>query len=340
MKLFSSAKDIVFCSVIFVLVAALVFSGVVIKQKSDAAKAVKEIISQNEEKIEAADEKISQLEEELKQKEAQTEEAQTKLAEIEAQKQQLEAEKRKLEQANRDLKNQIALLKAQKEQQVYAPAGTVQASAPEARRVCYLTFDDGPSSNTLRILLILEQYGVKATFFVMSTSKIEYVKQVKERGHTIGLHTSSHDYATVYSSVSAYFADLQQISDTVEALTGVQSKIIRFPGGSSNTKSQNYCKGIMTALSSEVTARGYSYFDWNVSSGDASSARPSAAYIKNCVLNGARNKNSICVLMHDSAGKTTTVDALPGIILGLFEMGYTFAPLQQTTYGYHQPIAN
>lgn len=75
------------------------------------------------------------------------------------------------------------------------PSGgtTPQARQPDGRRVCYLTFDDGPSDKTLEILDILGKYRVKATFFVIESGNIEYVKKIYEAGHTIGLHTASHD---------------------------------------------------------------------------------------------------------------------------------------------------
>ena len=115
---------------------------------------------------------------------------------------------------------------------------------------------------------------------------------------------------------------------------------MRFPGGSSNKVSAKYCGGIMTRLVSLVQERGYSYFDWNVASGDADSNTPSYTYIRNNVLNSAKNKNSACVLMHDSSAKTTTVQALPEIIEGLMAMGYRFEALTPDTYGYHHRNLN
>ena len=170
-------------------------------------------------------------------------------------------------------------------------------------------------------------------------SKIEYLPQIHAAGHTIGLHTQSHDYAQIYKSVDAYFADLNAISAKVKELTGVDSKVIRFPGGGSNKISKNYYKGIMTILTRQVTEMGYTYFDWNVDSGDASGSL-SASKIAQNVIQGAKNKTSICVLMHDTASKTTTVDALPTIIEGLAAQGYTFQPLTKDSYGYHHKVNN
>ena len=249
--------------------------------------------------------------------------------------------KESLESENSRLKKEITELKAKKAAVAKYLNKTAVAQNPQPTgKVCYLTFDDGPSANTLKILEILDKYKVKATFFVVNDAhtKIEYIKQIHAAGHTVGLHSSSHVYEQIYKSVDNYFADLNALSAKVKELIGVESKVLRFPGGSSNTVSKT--PKIMTTLSHMVTERGYTYFDWNVSSEDASAARVSASKITYNVLQGARNKNSICVLMHDAAGKTTTVDALPGIIEGLIVQGFSFAPLTAESYGYHHGINN
>ncbi len=222
------------------------------------------------------------------------------------------------------------------------PSGgtTPQARQPDGRRVCYLTFDDGPSDKTLEILDILGKYRVKATFFVIESGNIEYVKKIYEAGHTIGLHTASHDYSVIYSGEEMFYRDITELSDKIYELIGVRPTLLRFPGGSSNTVSRNYCRGIMTRLVKTVGGRGYSYFDWNISSGDAENPTPSYTYIRNRVLTSAAEKNSACVLMHDSADKASTVQALPEIIEGMLRMGYSIEPLKSDTYGYHHRNLN
>ena len=148
-----------------------------------------------------------------------------------------------------DLRSQINALKP--------PSSTPTAqTTDDGKKVAYLTFDDGPSTNTSKILEILRQYNAKATFFVIGTSKLDMVKQMADEGHCVALHSDSHDYKKIYTSTDAYFADLQAISDKVKNQIGTAPKIIRFPGGSSNTVSKKYCKGIMTQLVKEVTDRG------------------------------------------------------------------------------------
>lgn len=210
----------------------------------------------------------------------------------------------------------------------------------DGEKVCYLTFDDGPSSKvTTRILSTLDQYNVKATFFVVGTGKLSLLKDIHAAGHAIGLHTNTHEW-DIYKSTEAYFADLQAISDKVYAEIGIRTKIMRFPGGSSNTVSIKRCAGIMSKLVEMVEEKGYVYFDWNVDSTDASKNNIPKDTIVNNVLKYAKNKDKICVLMHDTNAKSTTADALPEIIEGLKEMGFEFKTLDQNSPIFHQKVNN
>lgn len=197
----------------------------------------------------------------------------------------------------------------------------------------YLTFDDGPSNLTVEILDILKEEGVKATFFVTSNASAlpSVVKRAYNEGHTIALHTYSHNYSYVYSSSTNYFLDLDKISDIVYNIIGVRSKYIRFPGGSSNTVSRNYAIGIMSYLTEEVKNRGYRYFDWNVDSNDAGSSYHNASEIYNNVVNNLSPNRVNMVLMHDSYGHTATVEALRGIIEFAKSYGYTFKAIDDNT---------
>lgn len=196
-------------------------------------------------------------------------------------------------------------------------------------KVAYLTFDDGPSENTIKILDILKKNNVTATFFVTAQfrSSADTMKKIVDGGHSIGLHTYSHDYGKIYSSTDNYFKDLQKIHDLVQEKTGVDTKIMRFPGGSSNTLSKSYSKGIMTKLTGMVKDKGYAYFDWNCDSTDAAgNNRPPEKLVTN-TIESAGGQQHICILMHDTAAKSTTVDALPKIIKELRKKGYSFDKL-------------
>ena len=187
----------------------------------------------------------------------------------------------------------------------------------------YLTFDDGPSAETDRILDILKEYNVKATFFVIGKTDENSVKayqRIVEEGHTLGMHSYSHQYAQVYASREAFEDDLTSLQDYLFSITGMESTFYRFPGGSSNKVS----KIPMSDLIQCLKERNITYFDWNVSSGDASGTQLSSQTIINNVMNGINgaHKNYV-VLFHDSAAKKTTVDALPEIIEQLQAMEHT-----------------
>lgn len=205
-------------------------------------------------------------------------------------------------------------------------------------KIVYLTLDDGPSVNTQKVLDILEKYNCKATFFVTNINP-EYkdmIKKCYDAGHTIGLHTYSHDYAKVYSGEEAYFEDLDKIGAMVKEEIGYVPAFIRFPGGASNGISKKYSKGIMTQLTQAVTAKGYQYYDWNCSSGDGGNC-DAATLIEHAT---SVNYNNIMLLSHDSNGKETTVEALPKIIEHYQALGYVFKAIDKESFAAHHKTSN
>ena len=207
-------------------------------------------------------------------------------------------------------------------------------------KIVYLTFDDGPSAYTGELLDILARYNVKATFFVTNRNPgyNNFIKRAYEEGHTIALHTSSHNYSQVYASVDAYFNDLNEINETVKNITGDYSHLIRFPGGSSNTVSRNYSIGIMSTLTQMVTDKGYKYFDWNVSSGDADGRSHSSADYANNIINGLGNNSYYIVLQHDT--NVNSIRAVSTVIEYGLSHGYTFLPLDMSSPVVHHKVAN
>ena len=220
-------------------------------------------------------------------------------------------------------------------------------------KVIYLTFDDGPSGYTKKLLEVLDKYDAKATFFVTHNNSIanEMIVKEYEAGHTVAVHTYTHDYKTIYASEKAYFDDMNKMNDIIEELTGERAAIIRFPGGSSNHVSKNYCDGIMTKLAADMDELGILYYDWNVDSGDAGSTSPRTnaqeywePLYKN-VINGiaykAKNGCFSVVLQHDV--KNFSVNEVENIIKWGLENGYEFRGLDlstPTTGGVHQGIWN
>lgn len=208
-------------------------------------------------------------------------------------------------------------------------------------KVIYLTFDDGPSSTiTPSLLQILKEEKVKATFFVINHSdSLNYlIKQEYDEGHTVALHSDTHVYSYVYSSVDNYFNDLTSIQNKVSGIIGIKPNIIRFPGGSSNTVSRKYSPGIMSILSKEVLNRGFIYFDWNVSSEDAGGAR-TASQVYNNVVNNLVYKNNV-VLLHDFESNYKTLNAIRDIIQYGKSHGYIFKAITQDTYPTRHHVNN
>ena len=194
----------------------------------------------------------------------------------------------------------------------------------------YLTFDDGPSKNTESILMYLEKYNIKASFFVMpdETDKSkDFLNSMLEAGHEIGIHTMTHQYDIIYASVEAYLDDFNQAYNLVYEQTGYKPYLFRFPGGSIN----DYNKNVRGDIIAEMTRRGFVYFDWNVDSRDALDANWTQMY--NSVLNDVANLNRAIVLFHDRPGGQNTVLVLEDILKALIDdpKGYTFSAITPQT---------
>jgi len=217
-----------------------------------------------------------------------------------------------------------------------------KSESPKAdgKKTVYLTFDDGPSPVTPRVLEVLKKYEVKATFFVIGTSYTQHLKQITEEGHAIGLHSYTHNYERCYKDEAAFIEETKKISDLVKQHTGIESKLIRFPGGTSNKVSKKINKGIMTRLSKTMTELGYVYFDWNCSNGDAERKNVPASELLSNIKKQTGEKQEITVLMHDGYGKWTTAEALPSIIEHFKEKGYAFDILTTETKPYQAKPAN
>ena len=205
-------------------------------------------------------------------------------------------------------------------------------------KVVYLTFDDGPGAYTAKLLDVLKKYNAKATFFVTCAGDDSLIKREYDEGHAVALHTCSHNYAKIYVSDAAYFSDLDAVKARVKRITGYDATMIRFPGGSSNTVSANYNRGIMTRLTKEVQNRGYAYFDWNVSSGDAGNTTSSDVVYRNVVTGMGKFSNGEVVLQHDI--KSFSVDAVERIIQYGQEHGFVFEKLTPTSYTAHHGVNN
>ena len=207
---------------------------------------------------------------------------------------------------------------------------------PEGK-VVYLTFDDGPSAYTSELLDVLDAYGAKATFFVVGSGSGNMMRQIVKRGHSIGIHTVSHDYGQIYSSPEAYFDDLMKMQSIIYDHTGVKTTLMRFPGGSSNLVSRKSCEGIMTFLTQAVQDAGFQYFDWNVYSGDAGETKRTEKVVEN-VIGGIQEHRVSIVLQHDI--HKYSVDAVEDILRWGKRNGYKFLALQNDSPGFHHDLNN
>ncbi len=205
-----------------------------------------------------------------------------------------------------------------------------------------LTFDDGPSANTTAVLDVLKQYGVKATFFILnySESYIPVLKRMVNEGHTLAIHSYTHDYSAIYTSADAYMQGVYKMQDKIRKDTGVTASILRFPGGSSNTVSRRYSTGVMSQLTKRAEAEGFIYYDWNVDSGDADGNCMAKDYLVKNVKNGLKSGRVNVVLMHDAGPKTTTPQALGEIISYAQGQGYAFVPLSSSVPAVHHGVNN
>ncbi|MBR2544076.1 polysaccharide deacetylase family protein [Candidatus Saccharibacteria bacterium] len=211
---------------------------------------------------------------------------------------------------------------------VLKPTGTI-----------YLTFDDGPGEHTDRLLDILKKHHVLATFFVTGRGADELLKREHDEGHSIGLHSFSHDYSYIYRNTANFWDDMEKVRARVKTATGEDTLLMRFPGGSSNTVSARYDGGshIMSKLTKEATERGYTYFDWNVLSGDAGETTETDKVFEN-VTKSLKQGGSSVVLQHDIKG--FSVDAVERIIEFGLENGYIFDKLSADSFDAHHGVNN
>lgn len=210
------------------------------------------------------------------------------------------------------------------------PAAAPTAKKADGSRVAYLTFDDGPSQLTPELLSRLKENGVCATFFIVGRNAQKYpdsLKEMAEDGDVIGVHSWTHDYSYIYRNTNNFLTDFDNLNNYIYQQTGVHTKICRFPGGTNNTVCRRYSREhMMREIVSLVHKKGFEYYDWNVSSGEASANPPSREKIIENVVPACRGKNTVVILFHDTDVREY-VDAVPDIIAKLREEGFSFGTL-------------
>lgn len=199
----------------------------------------------------------------------------------------------------------------------------------EPEKCAYLTFDDGPSHNTGEILDILDANDVKATFFVVGRDESYYdtYRDIVDRGHTLGLHSYTHDYDKIYASLDDFSEDVEELRNLLYDVTGVDCVYYRFPGGSSNTVS----RVDMGELINYIEAEGLVYFDWNALNNDAVCGSYTPEQLVDNIMKDAVNYDDVVILMHDMDARHCTVESLQQLIDELRGAGYTLLPIDENT---------
>lgn len=240
------------------------------------------------------------------------------------------------ETENKQLKSTTDKLKKENEQ-LHSKLEELLDEKNSNRKIAYLTFDDGPSQNTSKILDTLSKHNINATFFVNgqdSEFALDMYRKIDSEGHTIGNHTYSHNYSDIYKDKSLFFKDFYKLESLLEKTIHKKTTFIRFPGGSNNLVSHQYGgSSIMNEIIADMEKSDYTYTDWNVDSMDASGINISKNTIVHSVLNQSKGKQFVNILMHDAASKTTTAEALPEIIEGLKNQGFEFKNISE-----HSPL--
>lgn len=211
-----------------------------------------------------------------------------------------------------------------------------QKKEEQSKKVAYLTFDDGPSELTERVLDVLEAYDIRATFFLVGCNITEETEPTVQRmaanNHVIGLHTYCHEGNEIYKSAQTYLEDLEKTKQRVYEVTGKEVSMFRFPWGSAN----NYLKRIEGSLFPLLEEKGYNYYDWNVSAED-SVGTPTAYSILHNIKKDFTRYDKPIVLMHDSSTNSLTAELLPDIIVMIKDAGYQFDTLDHLDKPYQYP---
>lgn len=259
------------------------------------------------------------------------------LRQVEIQKEKEAQEKRKAEE---EAKKAEEAAKAERDKSMSLQPGVAVGTMDpqDDEKVVYLTFDDGPSANTQRVLDILDQYDAKATFFITAQQPDYFpmIKKVYDEGHTVGLHSYTHEYDQVYASVDAYFDDLEKIGEVAKEQLGFVPCFIRFPGGASNSISKKYSAGIMTQLTQQVLDKGYQYYDWNVSSGDGGTVTADQIIAQS----ETDEYTKVMLLFHDTEAKESTIQALPTVMEYYKNLGYSFKAIDRESLVVHHEVNN
>lgn len=232
------------------------------------------------------------------------------------------------EETSQQEQNSMDVVEA-KEKNVTGGGITVSAG-----KKVYLTFDDGPSKETEKILDILKKKQVRATFFSIgredSFSRKMYQRIVQE-GHTLGMHSYSHQYKEIYQSMENFQSDFEKISNYLTEVTGIKPLYYRFPGGSIDHANNLE----MAELEQFFSSQGVTYFDWNVIAPNSVTDHVSTSKMVNGIMNSVALYDTSIVLMYDAADRKMTAKSLEPLLERLLNEGYEVLPIDENTIPIH-----
>lgn len=211
-------------------------------------------------------------------------------------------------------------------------------------KTIYLTIDDGPTDHTDQFLDVLKKYHSYATFFVigeMIKMRENIIRRIAEEGHSIGVHTYLHKYDVIYKSTEAFWEDNLRTRDMIKEITGIAPKIMRFPGGSSNTVSRHYCHKIMTTLAEQAESYGYVYYDWNIHPDDTRIDNKNVQELYDMLMNSIHSdQQPPIILIHDMPRLKNNPLIIEKMLDTAISEGYIFEPLNENVPPVHHRIAN
>ncbi|MCT8975230.1 polysaccharide deacetylase [Clostridium sp. CX1] len=195
------------------------------------------------------------------------------------------------------------------------------------KNIIYLTFDDGPSSIvTNNILDVLKEQNVKATFFIIGNNvkgSEDVLKRIYKEGHSIGLHTYSHQYKQIYSSENSFIEEMIKTSEEINRVIGIKPNIIRFPYGSNCYLNNDFLV--------KLHNNNFKVYDWNASISDGTKPYSSPEeFAKEAIARGS-GIPYIVFLMHCNNINVNTSKALPQIIQHYKKLGYEFRTITNNT---------
>ncbi|WP_017414265.1 polysaccharide deacetylase family protein [Clostridium tunisiense] len=208
---------------------------------------------------------------------------------------------------------------------------TLDSSMDE--KTIYLTFDDGPSVLTGEILDILNKFEVKGTFFLIGNQikgQEEIVKRLHKEGHSIGLHTYTHEYKKIYSSQQRFISEMLTTQKIVDDLTGVKPNIIRFPFGSNKKLSQIFLNNLHN--------HNFKVYDWNLFMSDGINCKTPPYKLYKEATKPVESEGPVILLMHCDYTHKNTCKALPEVIKFYKDKGYEFKVIDETTPEHYFPL--